>query len=60
MRPNLQLVKPLRARQQDDREAREIRFRYPAEEPMWEVSCSGARTFSSREASHKDSPHKSA
>ena len=39
MRPKLQLVKPSRQTSHPDREVREIRFRYPAEEETWEVSC---------------------
>ena len=47
MRPNLQLVKPARTSQRD-RETREIRFRYPAEEEIWEVSCEGIEEKSRR------------
>jgi hypothetical protein len=48
MRSNLQLVKPLRVREEEAREEREIRFRYPADEPAWEVSCNGLEEKSRR------------
>ena len=38
MRPLLKLVKPSRERV-TAREDREIRYRYPAEDAPWEVSC---------------------
>jgi hypothetical protein len=43
MRANLQLVKPLRVREEEAREEREICFRFPADEPVWEVSCNGLK-----------------
>lgn len=41
MHPKLHLVKPARDTSLEDREVREVRYRYPAEEESWEVSCNG-------------------
>lgn len=38
MQANLTLVKPRREMRKPD-ESREIQFRYPSEEPLWEISC---------------------
>lgn len=41
MHPKLHLVKSARDASRENRDVREVRYRYPAEEEVWEVSCNG-------------------